>query len=300
MAKYEVTYSCGHSDTVTLFGPYKERDRKLEWMKTTLCPACYKAEQARLREERNRKNAEESKTAGLAPITEGTAKQNGWAESLRAKVFKVTDPEYKRGDDDCYEPRFDFDEFDFHAKKYVEETAQIPGISEKVIPELKKKAEALSEADFEAFKKWMGSKTDPKFWIDSRTAIPEVAYQIAFLEYKFLKENGWKISSRTEADKAYWKWEFDKKFDTVPQKPEFLSGYWNGKIYSGKRIYVGGEEKMLSDAEHEALKKWIKYSAGPKPDPSKLEKAAPKGILKNLLVVKEFPEEFIEYYVDNL
>lgn len=37
--KYDVTYSCGHEGTVELFGPGKERDRKLAWIQgSALCP----------------------------------------------------------------------------------------------------------------------------------------------------------------------------------------------------------------------------------------------------------------------
>ena len=44
MAKYDITYSCGHSGEVQLFGSGKERDRKIEWYETRAdCPECYKA-----------------------------------------------------------------------------------------------------------------------------------------------------------------------------------------------------------------------------------------------------------------
>ncbi len=44
MAKYEATFSCGHTAKVTLFGPYAERERKLAWYaESGLCPECYKA-----------------------------------------------------------------------------------------------------------------------------------------------------------------------------------------------------------------------------------------------------------------
>jgi hypothetical protein len=43
MAKYDVIYSCGHSGEVQLFGPHKERDRKIEWYeRQAKCPECYK------------------------------------------------------------------------------------------------------------------------------------------------------------------------------------------------------------------------------------------------------------------
>ena len=44
MAKYDITYSCGHSGTVQLFGPHRDRDRKIEWYQDQAdCPECYKA-----------------------------------------------------------------------------------------------------------------------------------------------------------------------------------------------------------------------------------------------------------------
>lgn len=46
MAKYNVKFSCGHEDTVELFGPNKERERKIAWYENNhVCPACYRAEQ---------------------------------------------------------------------------------------------------------------------------------------------------------------------------------------------------------------------------------------------------------------
>jgi len=45
MAKYDVTYKCGHTGTVELFGKQTDRDSKLEWYKNTaVCPDCYNAE----------------------------------------------------------------------------------------------------------------------------------------------------------------------------------------------------------------------------------------------------------------
>ena len=43
MAKYTITMSCGHEDTVELFGKEKERDRKIDYFKSSgLCKECYK------------------------------------------------------------------------------------------------------------------------------------------------------------------------------------------------------------------------------------------------------------------
>ena len=44
--KYTVTYSCGHSGTVELFGPERDRERKLEWYRdSAVCPECYARQQ---------------------------------------------------------------------------------------------------------------------------------------------------------------------------------------------------------------------------------------------------------------
>ncbi len=45
--KYTITFSCGHEGTVELFGPNKDRERKLEWYrKQAVCPDCYKEQKA--------------------------------------------------------------------------------------------------------------------------------------------------------------------------------------------------------------------------------------------------------------
>lgn len=50
----------------------------------------------------------------------------------------------------------------------------------------------------------------------------------------------------------------------VPARPEFLSGYWNGKIYSGKsgyRIYLDGKEQDITAAQYVEI---IAYERGSK------------------------------------
>ena len=45
MAKYTIDHACGHSREVQLYGPGKERTRKLEWMAGQDCPQCWGAKQ---------------------------------------------------------------------------------------------------------------------------------------------------------------------------------------------------------------------------------------------------------------
>lgn len=86
MAKYEVTYTCGHSDTIQLYGKGRDREWKLRNEESKLCPECYKKY---LTEERNRQNteaAEANQFAGL-PVLEGTESQIAWAESIRKEIL---------------------------------------------------------------------------------------------------------------------------------------------------------------------------------------------------------------------
>lgn len=44
MMQYEVTYSCGHTGTIQLYGSASKRERKLRWYQTSaVCPDCYKS-----------------------------------------------------------------------------------------------------------------------------------------------------------------------------------------------------------------------------------------------------------------
>lgn len=73
--KYEVKMSCGHTETIQLFGKTADRERRIEWLERYgLCEECKKEKAA----EEMRK-AEE---AGL-PELEGSEKQIAWAVKIR-------------------------------------------------------------------------------------------------------------------------------------------------------------------------------------------------------------------------
>ena len=92
MAKYDVKFSCGHTETIQLVGKIKERERRIEWLENHgLCSECYEAEKKRQFEEQNKKAAEEAKEYGL-PELSGTEKQVAWATTLRQQfIDKVND-----------------------------------------------------------------------------------------------------------------------------------------------------------------------------------------------------------------
>lgn len=73
--KYEVEMSCGHTETIQLFGKCADRERKIEWLERYgLCEECKKEKAAE-----EMKKAEE---AGL-PELEGSEKQIAWAAKIR-------------------------------------------------------------------------------------------------------------------------------------------------------------------------------------------------------------------------
>ena len=79
MAKYNVTYKCGHEDRVELFGKMSVREWRLEQMAGELCPECQKKAEM----ERLKKQEEEDGLPSLTP----SRKQIAWAMKLRDDAF---------------------------------------------------------------------------------------------------------------------------------------------------------------------------------------------------------------------
>lgn len=86
MAKYNITHSCGHTDTVQLYGPHRDRDRRIQWLEGKPCRACEEANLQARRETLNEAAAEEAKSLGLPDLV-GTPKQVAWATTLRKQIL---------------------------------------------------------------------------------------------------------------------------------------------------------------------------------------------------------------------
>ena len=89
--KITITRSCGHDETVALFGAHADRDRKIEWMKTSKCSECYKSEQETKRAEERAAELQAAKSASDAnalPELTGSEKQINWALVIRAKLIE--------------------------------------------------------------------------------------------------------------------------------------------------------------------------------------------------------------------
>lgn len=79
MAWYNINYKCGHKERKQLCGKYVDRDRKIDWLATQLCPDCVAKRHAALAIER-----------GYPQLT-GSEKQIAWAIQLRNKAADYFD-----------------------------------------------------------------------------------------------------------------------------------------------------------------------------------------------------------------
>lgn len=79
MAKYTVTYKCGHTAEVQLYGKEAERQKKIAWYSTINCLDCETKEQK-----------DKAEVAGLPEFT-GSDKQIAWATKLRNNALDKLD-----------------------------------------------------------------------------------------------------------------------------------------------------------------------------------------------------------------
>ena len=83
MAKYDITYSCGHSGRIDIVG--KNRDNLIKWyQEKALCPQCYQEQQQKLQNEREKELIQKFELPELT----GTEKQVKWANSLRNDAIR--------------------------------------------------------------------------------------------------------------------------------------------------------------------------------------------------------------------
>lgn len=86
MGQQRITYACGHTKTVQLYGPRRQRESRAQWLAESECGTCWKAQQDRERAARSERDAVENRAAGL-PELAGSPKQVAWAETIRAEML---------------------------------------------------------------------------------------------------------------------------------------------------------------------------------------------------------------------
>lgn len=178
MAWYEGIYSCGHDGRVNVIGPGKDRQWKIDREFSGLCPECYKKEQAEKRANANAEAAKKSAEMELPELT-GTEKQIAWANTLRVSfierinkiINEISDEDAKRG-------------------------VLIRNSSEKIVVKIDMIRDSLYHA--------LQSKTDAKFWIDSRKlGDEEIFFRFVtdYKEYKAEEEIPEEIKTEIEEEK---------------------------------------------------------------------------------------------------
>lgn len=138
MAKYTVTYKCGHEGQVQLFGKAAEREQRIEWYETSaLCPECFRGQTEQKRLAASQQAAQWANAEGL-PNLVGTTDQILWAESIRYDRISAV-------------------------REYVQQIAAQDVDDEQ---RLAKMVAALEEAVV-----WLGQQTGAKWWIDRRDSL---------------------------------------------------------------------------------------------------------------------------------
>lgn len=78
MAKYTVTYACGHTGTIELFGKMTEREYRLKQLTDQLCPDCYNQQVSKENQENGLPKLEgsENKLTGLKRFENRTSQKS--------------------------------------------------------------------------------------------------------------------------------------------------------------------------------------------------------------------------------
>lgn len=267
MAKYEIKHTCGHTLTKELFGKnkgFRGREEKIDWLESQPCWDCKKKEETDLREKQSLEAQEKNLEAGFLEM-EGSEKQILWAETIRAETIIWMN-----------------EEFLALGKSATRETRTLVAKTSEWLKEIKSSKWWIGTIGTlksnEGTAHVLAMLSDGKLPKASRS---EVLKKV-FTESPFMNENqallfhitkdyNEKIQKGLQAEQIS---ELEK---SKPATPEFLkkireeagSHHWNGKIYSGRRIFLANQEfKITKKQEAElttaqkSLLKWAKEMEG--------------------------------------
>ena len=87
--KTTITYACGHTEEIVVFGKRSERERRIAYLESQLCAEC-----------RAREGAAQGAAKGWAAL-EGSPKQIAWAEDIRGETMDAIAALKTRPDDEA-------------------------------------------------------------------------------------------------------------------------------------------------------------------------------------------------------
>lgn len=88
MAKYTITFSCGHTETIQLYGSIANREDYIKWASEHgECHACKDACKADKRAKEHEYAVTNAKKYDL-PVLEGSEKQISWAIDIRQRMIE--------------------------------------------------------------------------------------------------------------------------------------------------------------------------------------------------------------------
>jgi hypothetical protein len=260
MAKYTVTHRCGHDHTYQLFGKGSERDRKQDWLADQLCPTCRREADLVAKAKQNAAAAEANASIGATPLT-GTEAQVGYAENIRSQVLAVAGAAMTKAPGSLAD-------FMQSATQWLMDQTSAQWWIETY------KAIRPNQPQILAILGWMQDRRPPPpdavalargFFLHVPMLTAEIAAQLG-LGPAFATM----LTARTQqAAQA-------EHLAARPARPAWLqalrdehgSHYWNGKIYSGSRIYVANQERRLTAAEEQSIRDyqdamaiWLKQAA---------------------------------------
>ena len=225
MAKYDITYSCGHEGTVQLFGKNEERDRKIKYYEEFgLCPECYKKQ----------KREEDAKLGFLIGGSVADTLSEKGEIQIRLSFAGDTLPHKEEIKALGYRwTAVDASQIAYMRKPDMGWVKVVPY---ECLKEEKEKAFAIGAKEAEVS--------------DRELANQKERYEEMLSEQKLFRKHNKK------------KLEAQKQFEgLLPEKPECIQdGHWNEKIY-GKAgrysIYLDGSKVAISDKEAAGLEEYL-------------------------------------------
>ena len=239
MAKYNITYSCGHEGTVQLFGKNEERDRKIKYYEEFgLCPECYKKQ----------KQEEDAKLGLLiGGSVEDTLSDKG---EIQIRLFFAGDTLPHK--EEIKALGYRWTTIDSSQIAYIRkpDMGWVKVIPYERLKEEKEKAFAIGAKDAEVS--------------DRELIYQKTRYQEMLSEqrlHRFEKKLGEKTLLDTTENREKQQMYEEKLRNLCPVEPDVIRGkYWNEKVY-GKQgrysIYPDSKKLAISDEEAAALKKYL-------------------------------------------